>query len=169
MDILGKSPIPIPMFIVGKLAFLACALFIFIRSIGVDSMLFESAFTRQMGLIFYVGGLIIVIAALLQLGQSAAVGIPAGNTELKTHGLYSLSRNPVYTGAFIMCIGSCLYSLHLINLFLLVLTVAIHHWIIIREEVFLEQRFGRKWNDYNQRVPRYIGRIKRGEIRGKSE
>jgi len=169
MDILGKSPIPTPMFIVGKLAFLACALFIFVRFFGVDSMLFDSAFTRYVGIMCYIGGLVIVIAALLQLGQSAAIGIPVGNTELKTHGLYSLSRNPVYTGAFIMCIGSCMYSLHLINLFLLVLTVAIHHWIVIREEVFLEQRFGREWNDYKQRVPRYIGRISRGEIRGKSE
>jgi protein-S-isoprenylcysteine O-methyltransferase Ste14 len=113
-----------------------------------------------MGLVLFAGGSVVVLLALVGLGRSASVGIPRGKTALKTRGLYRLSRNPIYVGAFMMCAGSCLFSLHPINIALSGITVGVHHWIITREEAFLETTFGQEWLNYKRRVPRYLGRFK---------
>jgi protein-S-isoprenylcysteine O-methyltransferase Ste14 len=42
-------------------------------------------------------------------------------------------------------------------LLLFVLTEIIHHNIILKEELFLEKRFGERWLEYKQRTPRYLG------------
>ena len=57
-----------------------------------------------------------------------------------------------------MCAGSCLYSIHVVNFLLLVITVAIHHSFVLKEEQFLEKRFGNNWLDYKKRVHRYLGK-----------
>lgn len=62
----------------------------------------------------------------------------------------------MYLGAFLICIGSCLYSMHIVNFALCILGIAIHHRIVLREEKFLNERFGEQWLTYRQRVPRYI-------------
>jgi len=165
MDYIGNSPISTPILILGKIAFLACSLFFLVKSFAPDSMLFNSIFTQILGVILYAAGLLVLIVSILQLGQSAAVGIPERTTELKTHGMYRLSRNPIYFGAFVMCAGSCLFSIHPINLLLFAVAIAVHVRIIAKEEEFLEKRFGQQWLDYKRRVPRYIGRVRRVDSR----
>jgi protein-S-isoprenylcysteine O-methyltransferase Ste14 len=165
MDRIGKSPIPVPVLIVGKLALFACALFFVVKLLNIDAMLYDSTITKSIGIFFYVLGFVVMITAIIELGQSLAVGMPERSTELRTGGLYAFSRNPIYLGAFILCAGSCLFSIHMINIFFFVLALLIHFRIVIREEAFLEQRFGEKWIAYRNRVPRYIGRIHRAEAR----
>ena len=91
-------------------------------------------------------GLIIVILGFFGLGSSVSVGLPEEKL-LKTGGIYQFSRNPMYLGGFIMCVGSCVYSIHIINFILFAITVAIHHSIVLKEEKFLEKRFGDSWLD----------------------
>ena len=160
-EIIGKSPVPLAMLVVGKSAMGGCWFFFIIKAADADAMWFDSQITRTIGIIAEILGLIVVILSLLQLGRSAAVGLPTGETMLRTGGLYAVSRNPVYLGAFLACLGSCLYSIHPVNLLLFALTVAIHHRIVKQEEKFLEGRFGREWTAYRQRVPRYLGPLRR--------
>lgn len=160
MDYIGKSPVPLPILILGKLALFASALFFVIKLHYTDSVLYDSPFTQALGIFLYALGFAVMIVAIIQLGQSVAVGIPERSTDLRTHGLYGFSRNPIYLGAFIMCAGSCLFSIHWINIVLFALALMIHVRIVIREEAFLEQRFGPKWIEYRNRVPRYLGRRK---------
>lgn len=160
MEIIGKSPISMPVFVIGKIALMACSLFFIVKILKVDRMLYDSAFTRTVGVILYVIGLSMVIVSLLQLGRSLAVGIPERSTELQTHGMYGFTRNPAYLGAFINCAGSCLFSIHFINFLLFAIAVVVHVRIVTKEEEFLEERFGQRWLDYKQRVPRFIGTIR---------
>jgi protein-S-isoprenylcysteine O-methyltransferase Ste14 len=111
------------------------------------------------GVILYVAGISLVVMALSHLRKSAAVGLPERSTKLQTHGLYHLTRNPVYLGAFVMCAGSSLFSIHPLNILLFAIAVGVHMRIVTKEEEFLERRFGQQWLDYKQRVPRYIGRL----------
>lgn len=159
MDLIGKSPVSAPILIIGKLAFLGCALFFLVKVLGIAYMYYDGAFTNLMGMILYIGGLSVVLVAILHLGESLAVGIPERETQLKTQGLYRFSRNPIYTGAFIMCLGSCLYAIHPLNFLLSAVAIAVHLRIVQREEEFLEQRFGQAWLEYKKQVPRYLGRI----------
>jgi len=157
MDILGRSPVPWPLLVTGKLAYAGSALFFLVKIFYPESMLYDSPHTRAAGASLYLAGLAVVIAALVHLGESAAVGLPDRETKLKTRGLYRFSRNPVYLGAFTMCTGSCLWAIHPLNIILFAITVPIHLSIVNREEEFLEQRFGQEWLEYRRTVPRFIG------------
>ena len=161
VDIIGKSPVPVFLLVAGKLALLFCAFFFVANFLSPDAMLYDSVVTRAAGIVLYASGIAIVIVSLVQLGQSAAVGLPERNTELRTHGLYRFSRNPVYLGAFIICAGSCFSSIHPVNFLLCAIAIGIHLRIVRKEEEFLEKRFGQQWLDYKQQVPRYLGRTTR--------
>jgi protein-S-isoprenylcysteine O-methyltransferase Ste14 len=159
MDPIGKSPVPAPILIFGKVAMVSCWLFFIVKVQGVDAMLYDSVVTEAIGVVVFVAGLALVVFSFVYLGQSVSIGIPEEKTELKTHGVYRLSRNPMYLGAFLMCAGSCLFAIHLVNFVLFTITIGVHHSIVKKEEQFLEKRFGQRWLEYKKRVPRYVGRI----------
>jgi protein-S-isoprenylcysteine O-methyltransferase Ste14 len=156
VDLVGRSPVPVFVLVIGKVALLSCVFFFVVKSLSPGAMLYDSAVTRVIGTVLYGLGSAIVLVAIAQLGQSTAVGLPERDTELKTRGLYRFSRNPVYIGGFIVCIGSCFYAIHPINFLLCVIVVGIHLHIVKKEEEFLEKRFGEQWLDYKRRVPRYV-------------
>jgi protein-S-isoprenylcysteine O-methyltransferase Ste14 len=158
MEPIGKSPIPIPLLITAKLAMFFCWIFFLTKTSNTLIMHYDSKLTQWIGIVFFAIGLIIVILGFFGLGSSVSVGLPESATKLKTGGIYNFSRNPMYLGGFICCSGSCLYSIHFLNFILFAITVAIHHSIIIKEEIFLEKRFGNNWLEYKNKVHRYLGR-----------
>jgi protein-S-isoprenylcysteine O-methyltransferase Ste14 len=159
MNIFGKSPVPLPILLIGKISVACSWIFILVKIYYPGMTWYDNPVANIFGLSLFVFGFIVLVLSLINLGNSARVGIPQEETELKTHGLYKFSRNPIYLGVFIMGVGSCLYAVHVLNLILLVITIVVHSIIVKREEEFLEKRFGNKWLEYKQKVPRYIGRI----------
>jgi protein-S-isoprenylcysteine O-methyltransferase Ste14 len=155
-EIIGKSPISFPIFILGKLAFLISFLFCFLKWFNIATMFYDSLITQIIGIVLFIAGLIIVIIGVVQLGQSRAFGLPETETILKSNGLYRFSRNPMYFGGFIMCAGSCFFSIHLFNFLCFAIAFGTHFQIIIKEEEFLANRFGQEWIEYKQRVPRFF-------------
>lgn len=158
MEPIGKSPIPVPLLITGKIAMACCWLFFLSKTSGTLTMHYASLTTQWIGIALFATGLIIVILGFFGLGSSVSVGLPEEKTVLKTGGIYQFTRNPMYLGGFVMCAGSCVYSIHIINLILFAITFAIHHSIVLKEEVFLEKRFGSNWIEYKNKVRRYLGR-----------
>jgi protein-S-isoprenylcysteine O-methyltransferase Ste14 len=157
MDPIGKSPVPVPILVLGKLSVAACWLFFLVRTLGIDTMLYDSPVTQLLGIVFVVTGFVLLTLGFIYLGRSVSVGFPEEKTELKTRGVYRITRNPMYFGGFLVCIGSCLISIHPVNFLLCAIAIGIHHVIVTREEQFLEKRFGERWLEYKRRVPRYIG------------
>lgn len=157
MDPIGKSPVPAPVLILGKIAMAVCLLFFALKNQVADGLLYDGALTRTVGALLAAGGLLLVVLGFVFLGRSVSVGLPGEQTELKTQGIFRVTRNPLYLGGFLACAGSCLYSMHIVNILLCILTIAIHHRIVLKEEEFLEKRFGQQWLDYKQRVHRYLG------------
>lgn len=155
MDPLGKSPIALPLLVLGKLALAGNLTFLFLK--GSVSTVYSSGVVDLAGLMLVIGGSVIVILGFVFLGKSLSVGLPEGNTELKTRCIYRFTRNPLYVGGLFVGLGFCLYVGHAVNILLLCVAAWIHHRIILREEEFLECRFGRQWTDYTARVPRYLG------------
>jgi protein-S-isoprenylcysteine O-methyltransferase Ste14 len=107
------------------------------------------------GVILLIIGSILFIPAVLQLGSSLRYGIPQEVTKLKTTGIFRFSRNPLYLGLFIICIGSCLYFPDLINVAFCIYTIVFHVIITKGEEEFLARRFGSQWSDYKAKVRRF--------------
>ena len=155
MDAIGKSPVAFPVLILGKLTFICCWLFFVVKNLGVE-MIYDSTITRIAGVIMIVVGISILTLGITNLGKSVSVGLSREKTELKTHGIFRLTRNPIYLGCLIACAGSCLLAMHIINIVLFAITLIVHHSIILKEEEFLEKRFGEKWLEYKLAVPRYI-------------
>jgi len=84
------------------------------------------------------------------------MGIPDVETNLRTTGLYRFSRNPMYVGAYLICIGSNIYFPSLLNFSLMLMGVYVHHQLILEEEKFLSSRFGDSYMNYMQHVRRYL-------------
>ncbi len=157
MEIIGRSPVPVPLLILGKTGLIGSPLFIIVKLLWPEAMMYDGALTRTLGIAILIAGGALFAAALIHLGESLAVGFPSRSTALKTGGLYHWTRNPIYLGAHVIGIGSCLFAIHPLNFILLAVGILVHSRIIMKEEEFLRQRFGAEWVEYSRCVPRYIG------------
>ena len=78
-------------------------------------------------------------------------------TALVTGGPFRYSRNPLYLGMTVIYLGITLYAGALWPLATLVPALAVVHWrIVLREEQYLESRFGDSYRAYKTRVNRWI-------------
>jgi protein-S-isoprenylcysteine O-methyltransferase Ste14 len=80
--------------------------------------------------------------------------------SLNTEGFYSIVRNPLYLGNFLIYNGvlaaySSLAALAFFNAFFIVN----YYFIILAEENYLENRFGDEYREYRRAVPRVIPRF----------
>lgn len=84
-------------------------------------------------------------------------------------GPYSVVRNPLYIGNFILSLGICIASGRPILIVPLVIAFGFQYTFIIRaEEEFLEGTLGDAYREYRNRVPRMFprpGLYRAGEIR----
>lgn len=74
-----------------------------------------------------------------------------------TGGVYRFTRNPMYVGMALAYAGFALAAESLVALALLVPAVlVIQHGVILREERYLEAKFGGKYLRYKARVRRWL-------------
>jgi len=82
---------------------------------------------------------------------------PGQATTLVTDGIYNITRNPMYVGmllvltAFVLWLGAPSAGLAAGAFFL-----SIDRFQIRTEERFLSQNFGKNYEDYTKRVPRWL-------------
>ncbi len=101
-------------------------------------------------------GLIFTVISLINLGKSTRLGLPSDDTQLKTNGIYKLSRNPMYVGFDLITIAAIIYTLHWIIIILGVYSLIMYHLIIKGEENFMTIRFGDEYKKYQLKVRRYL-------------
>ncbi len=111
-----------------------------------------------LGVPLLVVGLAVGVAALLRFRADDTPFDPtASASTLVTGGIYRFTRNPMYLGALVAFTG---LGLWLQNGWLLasmpVLIIALRQLAVVREEAYLERRFGQSYQDYKARVRRWI-------------
>jgi protein-S-isoprenylcysteine O-methyltransferase Ste14 len=103
---------------------------------------------------------IVIIADCSRLFTKIGRGTPAPSAmpeKLVTKGLYQFSRNPMYLGMFSVLLGEFLYLGSLLLFLYLILIIIIFHLDIVRrEEPELKGRFGKEYEEYSQKVPRWL-------------
>jgi protein-S-isoprenylcysteine O-methyltransferase Ste14 len=77
--------------------------------------------------------------------------------HLVTSGPYRISRNPIYVGVVTILAGWCaLWSSRTLLLYLVLVMIAFHLWVLLFEEPWAARRFGSEWDAYRARVPRWV-------------
>lgn len=81
--------------------------------------------------------------------------------ELVVSGLYNYVRNPMYVGVELMLVGHFLwFGFWLLLAYAAFFFLAFHTFILIYEEPTLKKKFGAAYEDYLERVPRWIPRLR---------
>ncbi len=100
------------------------------------------------------------VVAFWKLGQ----GTPAPNApteKLVDRGLYGITRNPMYLGAWIILLGYVFwYQSEIFILYAVVVGLFFQVIITLYEEPRLEKQYGEAYKAYRQRVPRWLLRTR---------
>lgn len=105
------------------------------------------------GYLFLLAGLIIRIWCSLYIGNRKS-------KELIVEGPYSICRNPLYIGSFLLAIGVGLcFENWLILLLIPAIVIPVHIITARAEETNLELKFGEQYQMYKQKVPRFWPRF----------
>jgi protein-S-isoprenylcysteine O-methyltransferase Ste14 len=108
-------------------------------------------------LLFLVGIAVIAIIYLQMKRAKTNIEPWKPTTKILDTGFYGFSRNPIYLGMILIYLGiSCLFNFVWFLPFLPIVLPVIHFGVILREEKYLEEKFGEDYLDYKQRVRRWI-------------
>jgi protein-S-isoprenylcysteine O-methyltransferase Ste14 len=81
--------------------------------------------------------------------------------ELVITGFYRYVRNPIYVGVLLLFLGYFLWFGYVaLLLYTIGAFIGVHFFIIWYEEPTLKKKFGADYEEYLQRVPRWIPRFK---------
>lgn len=158
-SIIGCPPIPLFYFILAKILALINLIFLSLRgiNISVDRLFLPVGFIDVIALAFLIMGTIVVFLSTIQLNNDLIFGLSSsGNHRLQTKGVYSLSRHPFYLGFLFILFSSCLLNPHILNIVSFVGAWIIHHFIMVKEEDFLNTQYGEEYKRYAKKVKRYI-------------
>lgn len=103
-------------------------------------------------------GLVLIAAARWQFSRSnAEINTFKEPRQLVTHGLFRISRNPMYLGFVLLLVSAAMF----VNLWCALLAplaffVACALWYIPYEERTLRKIFGTGYDDYSWRVRRWL-------------
>lgn len=110
------------------------------------------------GIILIITGLTIISTAILQMRRAKTNVEPwKPTTAILDTGLYAVSRNPIYLGMILIYTGiGFLFDLIWFLPPLVAVLLTIHFGVILREEKYLERKFGDEYLNYKNRVRRWI-------------
>lgn len=119
---------------------------------------FALQITVVLGVTFIIIGAFFILPALIKFFQSknTLITIKPANS-LQTTGIYSISRNPMYLGLLSIYIGIAFFlgnwwTFVFIPLVILIIT----YFVIGNEEKYLGRTFGKDYQDYREKVRRWI-------------
>lgn len=111
---------------------------------------------KLMAVILLIPANLIIVPAYLSMGMVTHIGLPTGKHELRTGGIYRISRNPMYASFIFLNAATFLFLPSILLLVVMLYGMLVHHFIILGEEKFLESEFGPEYLKYKANVPRYL-------------
>lgn len=111
---------------------------------------------KLLAAVFLIPANLIIVPAYLSMGLVTHIGLPSGNHELRTGGIYKISRNPMYASFIFLNTATFLFLPSLFLLVVMIYGMIVHHFIILSEEKYLERTFGEAYTQYKSSTPRYL-------------
>jgi protein-S-isoprenylcysteine O-methyltransferase Ste14 len=112
--------------------------------------------------LMFVGGLAVWLPCadlFARRGRGTPLPLDAPR-NLVTTGPFGVIRNPIITGEIAVVWGIALYLSSLGVLLYAILFALAGHWAVVKvEEPELRKRFGKQYEDYCRRVPRWLPRL----------
>ncbi len=117
----------------------------------------NSSMLMIIGIVLLVLALIWVLVAQLQMGDSWRIGIDEkSESTLVQHGLFGVSRNPIFLGMLVMLVGLLLILPTAATLTVTALGFVLIHVQVRLEENFLVEKYGEDYHRYQMNVRRWI-------------
>ncbi len=117
----------------------------------------DRAILKYAGLSLLAASLIWTLIAQAQMGNSWRIGIDANTkTQLVTHGIFAISRNPIFLGMRVTLLGFFLILPNAVTLAILALGEALVQIQVRLEEEYLHQTHGEEYRKYCQRTRRWL-------------
>ncbi len=157
MDLIGKATIHPILFYTGKISgYITWIIFLLSVVKFINIPIYSTVIFQYVAFIICLLGLTFSVVSMKDLGSSTRLGLPKEETVFKTNGLYKYGRNPMYLGFNLLTIASMLYTANIYIIIAGLYSLMIYHLIILSEEKFLENRFGKDYIDYKNKTRRYI-------------
>ena len=107
--------------------------------------------------ILLISGIIVLSAQIRMKRAGTNIDVRKPSTSVVTDGIYCYTRNPMYLAMVILLIA---LAFLLNNLWILIVIpffmAVIQKGVIMREEAYLERKFGSEYTEYKKRVRRWI-------------
>jgi protein-S-isoprenylcysteine O-methyltransferase Ste14 len=146
----------IPVLVFWSIFVIISALHIRLPTIIYDYLI-KILWLKYIGIVLCFIGLMIFSLALVSFGKSWRIGIDENNSnELITNGMFKYSRNPIFLFMDLYFIGIMLIYPNVVLTIIAIGTIIGIHLQILREEKFLENKFGVKYAEYKKQTRRYI-------------
>ncbi|TFF99852.1 MAG: isoprenylcysteine carboxylmethyltransferase family protein [Promethearchaeota archaeon] len=108
------------------------------------------------GMISIAIGTIVEILGMYSLGINFRIELPKEETELITSGIYRVMRNPIAFGLFLIIGGTFLLIPNVLTLIITIANIIVFDAKVRDEEKFLLARFGKPYEEYQNKVGRYF-------------
>ena len=130
----------------------------FYQRLGVISFL-RGPLISYSGLSLFAISIIMGFFFSAQLKESWRVGVHENQkTRLIQTGIYRFVRNPYFLSYYIMFFGFFLVRPSLVMLVLIIITIALFHRMVLKEEEYLSATHGTQYEKYKEITGRYIPR-----------
>jgi protein-S-isoprenylcysteine O-methyltransferase Ste14 len=141
-----------------------------------QSMLGAGRFEHSSPMVCVAGGLLFVLGVIGYFWCAAlfvrALGTPAPLSPTKTavvSGPYRVNRNPMYTSVLAVVFGQALfYGRWKLAAYGALLAICFHLFVVLYEERDLRERFDSEYEEFCQRVPRWIPQARRSHPMAKN-
>jgi len=110
------------------------------------------------GWILIVSGVLIILWTIYFFTKEKEdVRLEKPTNKIIIKGPFRFSRNPIYLSFNLGYIGISFISNNLwLIIFLPIAFIVLYYWVVLREEEYLEKKFGKKYQLYKKKVRRWI-------------
>lgn len=157
MKLIGKTPINPVLFYTAKIAgYITWIIFLITVLQVLDFYAHSIIMLKYASYFLFFSGMLFTIISFIHLGNSTSLGLPSESTSLKFNGIYKISRNPMYLGFNCFTLAAIFLTLNVAVISLGIYSIIVYHFIILGEEKYLEQRFQKEYQEYKNKIRRYL-------------